>query len=83
VYGHGFLAQTLLKHGLLDEMRLSVFPLLVGRGRLLFRDSETTRLTLIDATRSPTGVVVLRYQPVDVDGERPSWTRFTGISSNC
>jgi dihydrofolate reductase len=63
LYGHGLLAQTLLKGGLLDEMRLSVFPLFGGSGKLLFREGENTRLRLIEATRLPTGVVVMRYQP--------------------
>ena len=64
IYGHGRLAQTLLKRGLLDEVRLSVFPLFVGSGKLLFREGEKTRLRLIGATSLPTGVVVVRYQPV-------------------
>jgi dihydrofolate reductase len=64
VYGHGLLAQTLLKGGLLDEMRLSIFPLFVGSGEVLFRKGENTRLRLIEATTLPTGVVVMRYQPV-------------------
>jgi dihydrofolate reductase len=63
VYGHGRFAQALLAHGLLDEMRVSVFPLLVGSGQLLFRDGEQSLLKLIDATSLPTGIVVLRYEP--------------------
>jgi dihydrofolate reductase len=54
----------LLKHGLLDEVRLSVFPLFVGRGKLLYHEGENTRLRLIDAMSLPTGVVVMRYQPL-------------------
>ena len=64
LWGHGLLGETLLKHGLLDEMRLSVFPLFVGKGKLLFRGGENTRLRLIDATSLPNGVVVTRYQPM-------------------
>jgi dihydrofolate reductase len=63
VYGHGLLGQTLLKRGLLDEILLSVFPVFVGSGKLLFREGERARLRLIDATSLPTGVVVMRYQP--------------------
>ena len=51
MYGHGLLAQTLLKHGLLDELRVSIFPIIVGRGKLLFRDDESTTLKLV-ATES-------------------------------
>lgn len=63
LYGHGQLAQTLLKRGLLDEIRLSIFPIIVGSGKQLFRAGETAELRLIEATALPTGVVVTRYQP--------------------
>jgi dihydrofolate reductase len=64
LWGHGLLGETLLKHGLLDEMRLSVFPLFVGKGKLLFREGENARLRLIDATSLQNRVVVTRYQPM-------------------
>jgi dihydrofolate reductase len=63
IYGHGLLSQTLLEHGLLDELRLSIHPLLVGRGKLLFREGETTPLKLVATKSLGTGVVVLSYQP--------------------
>jgi dihydrofolate reductase len=63
IYGHGLLAETLLDHGLLDEIRLSVFPLFVGRGKLLFRDGQHAALRLLETTPLPTGIVVQRYQP--------------------
>jgi dihydrofolate reductase len=63
MYGHGPLGQTLLEHGLLDELRFCIHPLLVGRGRLLFRESEKTILKLIAKKTLGTGVVVLSYQP--------------------
>ena len=66
MYGHGLLAQTLLKHGLLDELRVSIFPVIVGRGKLLFRDDESTTLKLIATESRRTGVVVVRYQPAEV-----------------
>src|SRR5215470_6452477 len=40
IYGHGLLGQTLLKNQLLDELRFSIQPVFVGRGKLLFRDGE-------------------------------------------
>jgi dihydrofolate reductase len=63
LYGHGLLGEALLRRGLLDEIRLSVFPLIVGSGKLLFRKGEHTRLRLISASSLPTGVVVMRYEP--------------------
>jgi dihydrofolate reductase len=63
IYGHGLLAETLLKHHLLDALNLSIFPLVLGQGKLLFRQDETATLKLV-ATRSfPKGVVKLTYEP--------------------
>jgi dihydrofolate reductase len=61
IYGHGLLSQTLLKNGLIDEIRVSVFPLLLGSGKLLFRQGEQRALRLIETMGLPTGVVVVRY----------------------
>jgi dihydrofolate reductase len=64
LYGHGLLAQTLHAHGLVDELRLSIHPVLVGHGPLLFREAGKTPLKLIAAQTLGTGIVVLSYQPV-------------------
>jgi dihydrofolate reductase len=63
IYGHGQLSQTLLRHGLIDEIRLSVFPVIIGSGKLLFREGERAVLRLIEATSLSTGVAVMRYRP--------------------
>jgi dihydrofolate reductase len=63
IYGHGPLGQMLLEHHLLDELRLAVHPLLVGRGTPLFREGDKTTLNLMAAKTLATGVVVLSYQP--------------------
>jgi dihydrofolate reductase len=63
IYGHGLLGQTLLEHGLLDELRFSIHPILVGSGRLLFREGKKTILKLIAKKTRGTGVVVLSSQP--------------------
>jgi dihydrofolate reductase len=44
IYGHGLLGHTLLKHHLLDELKLWIHPLFVGRGKLLFREGEQGNL---------------------------------------
>jgi dihydrofolate reductase len=64
LYGHGSLAHRLWEDGLIDELRLSVHPVLAGRGQLLFRESGKTPLKLDSVTTLGTGVVVLSYQPV-------------------
>lgn len=64
LYGHGSLAHRLWEDGLIDELRLSIHPVLAGRGQLLFRESGKTPLKLDSVTALGTGVVVLSYQPV-------------------
>jgi dihydrofolate reductase len=61
IYGHGLLGQTLLKHHLLDELKLWIHPLLVGRGKLLFREGEQGKLKLLAEKTLATGVVVVTY----------------------
>ena len=64
IYGHGPLGQTLLEHGLLDEIRLSVHPIIVGTGTLFYRDAgKKTELQLVGSEPLPSGVIVLTYQP--------------------
>jgi len=63
LYGHGRLAQALLEHGLVDELRLSVHPVLVGSGQVLFRDGQKQALEFAGAKTFGTGVVVLTYHP--------------------
>jgi dihydrofolate reductase len=62
IYGHGLLGQTLLQHHLLDEVHLSVHPVLVGRGKLLFHEGAAAKLELISAKPRRNGVVVLSYK---------------------
>jgi dihydrofolate reductase len=63
LYGHGGVGQALLEDGLLDELKLWVHPVVVGRGTLLFRPGEQTDLTLAGADTTSTGVVILTYHP--------------------
>jgi dihydrofolate reductase len=63
LYGHGRLAQALLEHGLVDELRLSIHPVLVGSGQVLFRDGQKQALSRAGARTFGTGVVVLTYHP--------------------
>ena len=64
VHGSGNLVQTLLRHGLVDEFRLWVFPLVIGVGKRLFSDGTVpSGLKLVDSVVSTTGVVIGTYQP--------------------
>lgn len=66
IYGHGLLGQTLLAHSLLDELQFAIHPVVVGGGKLLFREGEKATLSLLAARTLGTGVVVLSYQPAGV-----------------
>ena len=64
VHGSGNLIQTLLRHDLVDEYRLWVFPLVVGSGKRLFADGTIpSALKLVESTVSTTGVVIGTYEP--------------------
>ena len=64
VHGSGNLIQTLLAHGLVDQFRLWVFPLVIGSGKRLFSDGTIpSGLTLVHSTISSTGVVIGTYEP--------------------
>ena len=63
VHGSGNLIQTLLRHNLVDEYRLWVFPVVVGSGKRLFSDGTIPAgLKLVDSKVSTTGVVIATYE---------------------
>ena len=62
ITGSGTLVRTLLRAGLLDELRLLVHPIVVGHGKRLFDDGEQVALTLTDSQTFSTGVLALTYQ---------------------
>jgi len=62
--GSGNLSATLIEHGLFDEYRLAVAPVLLGRGRPLFGPIEKQfPLKLLEARPLSNGGVILRYAP--------------------
>jgi dihydrofolate reductase len=63
IYGHGLLAEKLLKHHLLDVLDLSIHPLVVGQGKQFFREGETARLRLVATKSFSKGIVKLTYEP--------------------
>jgi dihydrofolate reductase len=66
VNGSAALVRTLAEHGLVDEYRLMVFPIVLGGGLKLFDDlaTEPASLKLADARPvGPDGVVILTYTP--------------------
>ena len=64
VHGSGNLIQTLLRHNLVDQYRLWVFPLVIGSGKRLFSEGTIpSGLKLVDSKVSTTGVVIGTYEP--------------------
>jgi len=64
VHGSAQLVQTLVEHDLVDELRLMVFPVVLGSGKRLFGDaSDKKRLRLVDSKTVGDGVAILTYQP--------------------
>jgi dihydrofolate reductase len=64
VAGSGKLVQTLFQHNLVDELRLMVFPVLLGGGMPLFKDGgERLPLRLVEAKPVGSGVLTLVYHP--------------------
>jgi class 3 adenylate cyclase/dihydrofolate reductase len=64
VYGSPDLVDELLRHDLVDEYRLAVYPVILGSGKRMFRDRiDTHHLRLVDTRTFPSGVVILTYVP--------------------
>lgn len=65
-YGSGGLDRTLIAHGLIDELSLSIIPTVVGKGRRLFEgiDVAHMRLQLTGTTRFSSGIVAHSYVSV-------------------
>jgi dihydrofolate reductase len=66
-YGTSRVDDTLLRAGLVDEVRLWVMPVVVGAGQRLFEDIDTSslKLTLIDVRMPGNSSVILTYTPRD------------------
>ena len=63
VHGSGNLIQTLLKHDLVDELWLKIYPVTLGKGKRLFGDGTMAAgFELIHAETAPSGVIVASYR---------------------
>jgi dihydrofolate reductase len=66
VHGSARLVQSLLEHDLVDEVRLMVFPVVLGTGKRIFgATSEMKTLRLVDSKTVGEGVAILIYSPGD------------------
>jgi dihydrofolate reductase len=62
IYGYGRLAQSLLQHHLVDELKLSIHPVVLGRGEPLGRTGDRVNLELASVGKRQNGVVTLSYR---------------------
>lgn len=64
VIGSTVLVRTLMEHGLVDEYRLIIDPVIVGGGKRIFRDDGALRnLRLVDSQVTATGAIITTYVP--------------------
>jgi dihydrofolate reductase len=65
VWGSATLTSLLLEHGLVDEVVLIVYPLVLGRGKRFVADSvEPRELAFVSTHATPTGVLLNTYRYV-------------------
>jgi dihydrofolate reductase len=65
ILGSGVLVRSLLRNGLLDELKLMVHPIVLGGGKRLFEEGgDQKALELVDSKTFGTGVLYLTYRPV-------------------
>jgi dihydrofolate reductase len=63
LFGSADLAASLIPHGLIDEFRIAVKPVILGGGTPLFKPGERVKLKLLDSKPMSTGIVIVRYEP--------------------
>ncbi len=63
VYGSANLVQTLMKHDLVDEFWLKIYPLTLGSGKRLFVDGTIpAAFKVTESQVSPTGIIIVNYK---------------------
>jgi dihydrofolate reductase len=71
VLGSGKLVQTLIKHGLVDQLMVTIYPLILGTGKRLFADGlDARKFELVDSLPGEQGAVMLTYRPAGEPGPR-------------
>ncbi|MBZ0306017.1 MAG: dihydrofolate reductase family protein, partial [Anaerolineae bacterium] len=59
VHGSATLVQTLVQHGLVDRIRLLVYPVVLGKGKRLFQDGTAATFKLVETRSFDSGVAAL------------------------
>jgi dihydrofolate reductase len=63
VAGSGELVRFLLKHKLVDQLNILLYPIILGEGKKLFEGSEKVELELVESEKFSSGIQKLIYQP--------------------
>ena len=72
ILGSGELIRSLLPHGLIDEIRLLIHPLVLGTGIRLFADGTAlSTFALVDSKPTTTGVIIATYRPAPAAATTP------------
>ena len=65
IFGSGSIVSTFMQHGLIDEYRIIVNPVVLGNGKPLFKGiNDKHNLKLLKTKVLGSGVVILYYQPI-------------------
>jgi len=70
IFGSAELSSTLMRHGLIDEYRLALVPVLLGKGNPLFKPDQKAEMRLLYAQELKSGCMILRYEPKDAEAPR-------------
>lgn len=74
VWGSGELVQLLLKNDLVDELRLKIHPLTLGKGKKLFENGAMpAAFTLIESIVTPSGIIIANYKRAGKSQYRSFW----------
>ena len=65
VDGSSVLIHTLAENNLVDEYKLHVYPIVLGKGKRLFSEGNRINLRLVDSQALPTGVIYQSYQSAE------------------
>ena len=64
VFGSADFSATLMRHGLIDEYRIGLNPVILGKGIPMFKEGmEKLKLRLLTTRPLKSGVVILHYEP--------------------
>jgi dihydrofolate reductase len=64
VFGSADFSSTVIRHGLVDEYRFGINPVVLGKGTPFFKGGEPqTGLRLIETRPLTSGLVILHYEP--------------------